>query len=423
MLSPLFAIAPRGRVAVLAALAAVTLQAMALDAQPRTGADAAPSARIDYLTFAQGAVPVSIGGAGARLGATFEHAVRIVDGDATGFTFVSNAAADTETEFVYQLPAPTVFDRFAVPEVLETPSPAQTFTRLVEIHGSASGPDTGYTLLASATLHTHAKRGETTEVPIVASSPVRWVKLRLGGGINVMRPASFFEFSEIIGNGRQEAPAMVDHFTGAWQGAGVSLALRQAGAAVSGCYDRGGVLGGSVTGNILRATGVNSSDSTKAIFILSVAPNGEVRGVRSSNGGPFRLYAGPRARGSAGLRCAEPAAPAIGCGSIVHGITFDLDSAEIRAESEPVLRELFTNLGADRRASITIEGHTSSEGSDTYNLRLSERRAQAVVADLTRRGLASQRVRAVGAGESRPIASNADENGRSMNRRVEVTCR
>jgi OOP family OmpA-OmpF porin len=88
-----------------------------------------------------------------------------------------------------------------------------------------------------------------------------------------------------------------------------------------------------------------------------------------------------------------------------------------------VLRELFRNLGADRRASITIEGHTSSEGSDACNLRLSERRAQAVVADLTRRGLASQRVRAGGAGESRPIASNADENGRSMNRRVEVTCR
>jgi hypothetical protein len=122
MLSPPFAIAPRGRAAVLVAFAAVTLQALALDAQPRPGANADASARIDYLTFAQGAVSVRIGGAGARLGATFEHAVRIVDGDATGFTFGSNAAADTETQFVYQLPAPTTFDRFAVPEVLETPS-------------------------------------------------------------------------------------------------------------------------------------------------------------------------------------------------------------------------------------------------------------------------------------------------------------
>jgi OmpA-OmpF porin, OOP family len=405
-----------------AAIAMVVFGAMTSGAQPPAAAPDEPPARIDYLTFAQGAVPVSIGGAGAKLGATFEHAVRMVDGDTTKFTFVNNAAADTDTEFVYQLPAPTTFDRFAVPDIRETPSPAQTFTRLVEVHGSATGPDAGYTLLGSAMLRTHAKRGEITELTMATRTPVRWVKLRLVGGIDVLRPSSFFEFSEIIGNGSQETATLVDHFKGTWQGTGVSLALRQTGAAVSGCYDRGGLLTGSVTGNILRATGMNSYDGTKAIFILSVTANGELRGVRSSNGGPFRLYAGPPARHGAGPRCAEPTAPAIGCGSIIHGITFDLDSAEIRRESEPVLQELFASLRADRRASITIAGHTSSEGSDAYNLRLSERRAQSVVADLARRGIASSRMRAVGVGEAQPIASNADENGRSMNRRVEVTC-
>ena len=51
-----------------------------------------------------------------------------------------------------------------------------------------------------------------------------------------------------------------------------------------------------------------------------------------------------------------------------------------------------------------------------------ERRAQAVVADLIGRGLASQRLSAVGIGERRPIATNNDESGRSLNRRVEVKC-
>jgi OOP family OmpA-OmpF porin len=112
----------------------------------------------------------------------------------------------------------------------------------------------------------------------------------------------------------------------------------------------------------------------------------------------------------------------IGCDAVIHGIAFDFDSAVIRPESTPVLEELFTNLQADPRGRIVIEGHTSSEGTETYNLRLSQQRAESVRADLVRRGLAGARVTATGLGESKPIASNADENGRSLNRRVAVTC-
>jgi outer membrane protein OmpA-like peptidoglycan-associated protein len=122
------------------------------------------------------------------------------------------------------------------------------------------------------------------------------------------------------------------------------------------------------------------------------------------------------------FECGQPAPPTLGCGSIIHGITFDFDSAAIRPESSPVLAELYKGLAADTRSRMVIEGHTSSEGTEDYNLRLSERRAQAVVADLVSRGLAGARVSAAGLGESRPIASNNDESGRSLNRRVEVKC-
>ena len=127
-------------VAVAPALALAVSTAAHLGAQARRGLGPGMEtpARVDYMAFAQGTVPVSIGGAGAKLGADFEAAVRVTDGDPTSFTVADRAPADTDTEFVYQLAAPTTFDRFAVPNVVETPSPTATFTRLVEVHGSSA---------------------------------------------------------------------------------------------------------------------------------------------------------------------------------------------------------------------------------------------------------------------------------------------
>ena len=84
---------------------------------------------------------------------------------------------------------------------------------------------------------------------------------------------------------------------------------------------------------------------------------------------------------------------------------------------------LHDGLRNDASTAVVLEGHTSSEGTDAYNLALSQRRAQAVVADLVRRGIPSARLSAAGIGEARPIATNDDESGRSLNRRVEVHCR
>jgi hypothetical protein len=56
---------------------------------PAAAADEDAPQRTDYLTFAQGAVPLSIGGDGAKLGANFEHAVKLIDGSAQGFTVVN----------------------------------------------------------------------------------------------------------------------------------------------------------------------------------------------------------------------------------------------------------------------------------------------------------------------------------------------
>jgi OOP family OmpA-OmpF porin len=102
-------------------------------------------------------------------------------------------------------------------------------------------------------------------------------------------------------------------------------------------------------------------------------------------------------------------------------VNFDLDSAAIRSDSDQILADLYEGIsGVSGR--VTIEGHTSTEGTADYNLALSERRARAVVEDLVRRGFDASRISAVGKGESEPMVSESDEASRAINRRVRVTC-
>lgn len=410
------------RVVMVSVFAALPVAGAGSSALRQTPAAGAAVERLDYLTFAQGAIPVTIEGSGTTLGVNWERAVRAVDGDLAPFVFMERAPADAAVEIVYELPALTTFDRFAVPNVLETPSPAQTFVKDIDILGSSSSASTGFVPLARRALTTHASRGQVTELTLATKTPVRWVKVRLSGGISTPGNLTSFEFSEIVGNGTQASPELANHFRGAWQTRGASMSLAQSGAIVSGCYDASGDLKGTVSGTILRATGIDRRDKTPSAFILSVAATGELRGVRSSNGGPFRLYTAPKATNAAAVACQEPSPPTLGCGAIIHGISFDFDSAAIRPESAPVLDALFDGLRNDKSQTITVEGHTSSEGTEVYNQRLSENRARAVVGDLVRRGLPAGRLRATGLGETRPIASNNDESGRAMNRRVEIRC-
>lgn len=377
----------------------------------------------DYLSFANGAIPVDIDGDAAVLKADYPQALAVIDGNPAPTVITPKPGGpDARLVFVYELPGLTTFHSFAVPNIGETPSPSQTFFRQITVTGSSEGPNDGFVLLASAELQTHPEKGETTRIDADNRVPVRWLKLELSGGIDVQRDKTFYEFSELQGFGEQEPVPLSERFNGQWKGRGVLLELRQDGALVNGCYDRNGDLSGAVTGNILHATGVDRSDGTRSVFVLNVTTDGELRGVRSSNGAPFRIYEGSTAPEGTLTNCSEPTGPALGCGAIVYGIRFGFDSADISEDSAQVLDELHAGLEQAPAARITIQGHTSSEGSETYNQSLSERRARAVVAALVDRGLDPNRVSATGLGETMPIASNDGEAGRSLNRRVEVHC-
>lgn len=102
-------------------------------------------------------------------------------------------------------------------------------------------------------------------------------------------------------------------------------------------------------------------------------------------------------------------------------VKFDFDKAVVRKESYSDIKDLANFMQQYPSTKTVVEGHTDSVGTDQYNQRLSERRAQAVRRVLVDQyGVASNRVNSVGYGESRPVADNATEAGRQINRRVEA---
>lgn len=105
----------------------------------------------------------------------------------------------------------------------------------------------------------------------------------------------------------------------------------------------------------------------------------------------------------------------------VYGIYFDTDQAEIKAGSEPTLKEMARLLQAQPGLKVYIVGHTDNQGALGYNLELSQRRAEAVAQALVQRlGVEAKRLGAKGVGPLAPIGSNDQEAGRAKNRRVEL---
>jgi outer membrane protein OmpA-like peptidoglycan-associated protein len=101
-------------------------------------------------------------------------------------------------------------------------------------------------------------------------------------------------------------------------------------------------------------------------------------------------------------------------------ITFDVDQSDIKPSFYEVLSSVGLVLKEYNKTIIDVTGHTDSDGGDGYNQQLSERRAASVANYLVAQNLKAERFQVLGVGESRPVASNNTEDGKSMNRRVEI---
>ena len=110
-----------------------------------------------------------------------------------------------------------------------------------------------------------------------------------------------------------------------------------------------------------------------------------------------------------------------GSAVVLKDIFFEFDKTNLLPASYTELDIVARFILDNDVKMIEISGHTDSEGSDVYNQKLSEGRAAAVVSYLATKGVAQEKMQAVGYGESRPVDTNQTESGRAQNRRVEFT--
>ncbi len=409
------------QILLLVLLLAAGVVAHAEDAPPHIDAE-----RPDLLTFARGTVFVSQTGLATG---SAGKALLAVNGD----PYRMGLATDRQlpVEFVFRLPAATTFDRFAIPNVIEQPGNV-TFVKSVVVSGSLEGPEAGYRRLAAFELETHGPDEKVTEVIPEARTPVRWIKIRFDGGINIEEGdegKTAIWFSELIGNGAQEPRELSTAFDGLWdfRGSelldrkGIPLELHQSGATITGCL--GTIeIDGTVNGAIARATGVDTRDGRSSVFIFVAGEDGSIQGLWSRNRGRFDARTAVADPAVTTSPCSETPPEPKACGSSVY-VNFDVDSAVIRPESDQVLSDLFDRLVAEEAQRVSIVGHTSTEGSVEHNRDLSERRAQSVVDVLVKRGFDAASISATGEGESQPLVSpDNTETARELNRRVEVSC-
>jgi outer membrane protein OmpA-like peptidoglycan-associated protein len=106
--------------------------------------------------------------------------------------------------------------------------------------------------------------------------------------------------------------------------------------------------------------------------------------------------------------------------SLKGDILFDSGKANLKPDASTRVNEIGAILAKYPEDRVVVVGHTDSVGSDEYNQRLSENRANAVRVRLLSEGVPDKNISTVGMGESQPVSSNATKKGRAQNRRVEL---
>jgi OmpA-OmpF porin, OOP family len=105
----------------------------------------------------------------------------------------------------------------------------------------------------------------------------------------------------------------------------------------------------------------------------------------------------------------------------LYGIYFDHDKSDVKPESAPTIEEIARFLKQEPKLAMFVVGHTDNVGGYDYNMGLSQRRAVAVVKELTtKHGIAATRLKPAGTGPLAPVAPNDTDEGRAKNRRVEL---
>lgn len=405
--------------ALLVILSGATAHAQRLAAPPDT--PASPS--VDLLTLAEGAVVVSAS-------ANPLAALSLIDGDPDSRWTNGSPRATAPFVFVFELRAPTRLTHVGIDNAGPRPSGVLGGSaRTLLVEGSAESAERGFVTLGTFDA---AQDGETL-IDVRDATPMRWLRFTVRASHSDAARSTYFD--EVIARGAQAPPAADERFTGVFETAPRAFVeLKQSGSTIMGCFvEQAGNAFGEIEGEVVdgvarlrwRRTGV---EGVGGVALLVIDSGGRLSGVRYRSRSRS-LWSGPRAAAGTTTPCSRATPPRNPIADAltrtgearVYGILFDFDAATLRAQSDTALRQLLAALEATPTLRVTIEGHTDDVGADAYNLALSERRAQAVVAWLVQHGIGAARLVAVGRGEIEPIADNATADGRALNRRVEVT--
>jgi outer membrane protein OmpA-like peptidoglycan-associated protein len=195
---------------------------------------------------------------------------------------------------------------------------------------------------------------------------------------------------------------------------GVALAVGVAACASLNRKEKGAIIGATTGGAAGAVIGNNTGSTTRGAIIGAV--------VGGAAGAVIGHQMDQQARelkqnipGATVTRVGEGIAV-----TFASGLLYDFDSDVVRVESAGNLRSLAASLGKYPNTELMIVGHTDAVGTSQYNQTLSQRRASASSSYLAGQGVSAARLKAVGRGETEPLATNDTEGGRQANRRVEI---
>lgn len=369
----------------------------------------------DLLDLASGAVVMS---STSEYGGGWS-AFSLIDGG-TGSGWCSSSGAAFPHTFVFELPQPCAITSFAVDNTgaEESATPGISSKGIV-IYGSSTSSTTGLTELAAF----DAPQAGRKEANLGSAPTVQWLKVVVNSNWG---DPDFTEVMELEAYGQPVGAPPVVSVSGVYQTTYGAMRVQQDGTNVAGCYDwEGGQLTGSLNGRVMQFEWRENEGEQvgSAIMVLSVAGDA-LNGVWFENGQLMREWVGER--GGAPPECTVPRGGTIAAKlaetgrAVLYGIYFDSGSATLKPESDKTLGEIRAALEGEPGLTLVVAGHTDSTNTDEFNMGLSQKRAEEVVAWLVARGVEASRLTAKGFGESQPVADNGTATGRVLNRRVEL---
>jgi outer membrane protein OmpA-like peptidoglycan-associated protein len=300
----------------------------------------------------------------------------------------------------------------------------------ITVEISPAGKNSGFETILQATLADKADGQKFKAQKMVKG---RWVRLTIKNNRGAAEWTELFSFR---GYGLKPAVSNpLENISGTYDSDYSKFHIRQQGTALGGCYEYNeGLLDGAIEGRLMKLTWREGESIGSAVMIFNPdgksfrgfwwrqgqeqeAPSGNWNGSKISS----QIGGCPHWSGSLGGELKKQLNSE--GRARVYGILFDLDSANIKAESKPVLEEVLGLLQGEPSWKLVIEGHTDSTGNSDHNQKLSLQRADAVRAYLLTAGIGAARLQTSGFGSKKPVADNASEMGRAQNRRVELVRR